>query len=138
MHKNSLTLATGMAPANQNVLFQSCPSQALGKRGGILHCRCLHNGFGRGYEGIKTFNSVLTAAFVDPCCISISVLAHRSFQSSLLYMNFTATIIHVQFHRNKQITQQSRSYPFPWNYQSKSSQLVKYSSEPLLIHIGNF
>ena len=93
--------------------FSPVLSQALWEGGCIQHCVCLHNGFSRGYEGIKTFNSVLAPAFVDPCWFSLSALARQSFQSSLLYMNFTVTLIHIRFHSNKQITQQSRSDPFP-------------------------
>lgn len=118
--------------------FSPVLSQALWEGGCIQHCMCLHNGFfmclhngfSRGYEGIKTFNSVLAPAFVDPCCFSFSAFAHLSFQSSLLYMNFTVTLIHVRFHSNKQITQQSRSDPFPGITRASLASWLSISLSP--------
>lgn len=66
----------------------------------------------RAVKALRTFNSILAPAFVDPCCFPLPALAPQNFQSIFQYMNFTVTLIHIRFHSNNQITQCSRSDPF--------------------------
>lgn len=123
MHKNSLTLATGMTPANQSVFFQYCAFSGIVAN---AVCACTTAAAG----ALKALSSGFAPAVVNPCYFPPPALAPQNFQSIFLYMDFTVTLIHTRFHGNKQITQCFRTDSFSGITRLSLASWVRKSLSP--------